>query len=361
MTLDPVELLCDLVRVPSPSGDEGAAAELLAERLRGVGLAPTIVGRNVWCAVGPDWGPTIMLCSHLDTVPVGEGWTRPPLEAAREGERIYGRGANDAKGCLAAMAAALVRLGATGTRARVVLAAVSDEETGGLDGLPALLPHLGTLDAAVIGEPTGLVPVCAQKGLLALDATARGRQAHAARPEEGDNAIAAAARAIAALDAFEFDARSEALGPPTAQVTMVRAGERRNVIPGSCWFALDVRTTPEYDTAELVQLIGRVLGPEVQLAVKGAGARAQSTPREHPVIRAAVAATGAAAVGSPTVSDWARLDGVPAVKLGPGESPRSHTPDEYVTVAELERGADVYVRLVEAWVEAYGARPGVSG
>ena len=125
----------------------------------------------------------------------------------------------------------------------------------------------------------------------------------------------------------------------------------------TCWFALDVRTTPEYDTPELVQIIGRVLGPEVQLAVKGAGARAQATPREHPVIRAAVAATGAQAVGSPTVSDWARLDGVPAVKLGPGESPRSHTPDEYVTVGELERGADVYVKLVEAWL----AHPSVSG
>jgi acetylornithine deacetylase len=356
VTLDPVELLCDLVRVPSPSGDEGAAAALLAERLFAAGLTPHVVGRNVWCAVGPDHGPTILLCSHLDTVPIGEGWTRPPLEAKREGERIYGRGSNDAKGCLAAMTAALVRLGAAGTRARVVLAAVCEEETGGLAGLPALLPHLGTLDAAVIGEPTGLVPVCAQKGLLALDATARGRQAHAARPEEGDNAIAAAARAIAALDAFEFEARSEALGPPTAEVTMIKAGERRNVIPASCWFALDVRTTPEYDTPELVQLIGRVLGPEVLLSVKGAGARAQATPVDHPVIRAAVAATGAAAVGSPTVSDWARLDGVPAVKLGPGESPRSHTPDEYVTVVELERGADVYARLVEGWLVAREAR-----
>ncbi len=350
----PVELLRDLVRTPSPSGDEGAAAALLVERLRAAGVDAQVDGRNVVASVGPADAPTILLCSHLDTVPVGEGWTRPPLEALQEGERIYGRGSNDAKGCVAAMAAALVRLAAAKPRARVVLAAVAEEETGGVDGLPALLPRLGRLDAAVIGEPTGLVPVCAQKGLLSLDATARGRQAHAARPEEGHNAIAVAARAIAALDAYEFEARSEALGPPTAQVTMVRAGERRNVIPGSCWFAIDVRTTPEFDTPELVQLIGRVLGPEVQLSVKGAGARAQATPREHPVIQAAEAATGHEAVGSPTVSDWARLDGVPAVKLGCGESPRSHTPDEFITVQELERGADVYVALVQAWASSQG-------
>lgn len=354
MTLDPVALLVDLVRVPSPSGDEGAAAALLRERLAEHGVEAHVDGRNLWAAVGPADGPSILLCSHLDTVPVGDGWTRPPLEAMREGDRIYGRGSNDAKGCVAAMAAALVRLARAGTRARVVLAAVCEEETGGQAGLPALLPALGRLDAAVIGEPTGLVPVCAQKGLLSLDATARGRQAHAARPEEGTNAIAVAARAIAALDAFELEARSEALGPPTAQVTMVRAGERRNVIPGSCWFAIDVRTTPEWDTPELVQTIGRVLGPEVLLKVQGAGARAQATPREHPIIQAAEAATGHQATGSPTVSDWARLDDVPAVKLGCGESPRSHTPDEYVTAGELERGADVYARLVEAWLERRG-------
>lgn len=354
--LDPVELLRELVRVPSPSGDEGAAAALLAERLAGAGLEARVHGRNVWAAVGPADAPAILLCSHLDTVPIGEGWTRAPLEAAREGERIYGRGSNDAKGCVAAMAAALVRLAASDVRARVVLAAVAEEETGGLEGLPALLPALGGLDAAVVGEPTGLVPVCAQKGLLSLDATALGKQAHAARPEEGENAIAVAARAIAALDAFELPERNPELGPPTAQVTIIKGGERRNVIPGSCAFSIDVRTTPEFDQDELVQLIGRVLGPMVRLTVRGSGARAQATPREHPIIQAAVAATGRAPVGSPTVSDWARLDGVPAVKLGPGESPRSHTADEYVTVSELTRGAEVYARLVEDWTARVGAR-----
>lgn len=346
---DDVVALCRaLVRVPSPSGEEEAAAALLHGWLAERGLDPRRVGRNVWCAVGPADAPTLLLCSHIDTVPVGEGWTRPPLEALQEGERIYGRGANDAKGCVAAMAHALLRL-RDAREVRVVLGVTCEEETGRPGGILDLLPALPAPGAAVVGEPTGLVPVHAQKGLLALDARARGREAHAARPEEGRNAVHAAARAIVALSELRFERASEELGAPSLQVTVVKGGERKNVIPGGCSFSIDVRTTPEYTPEELAERIRAAMGPEVELEVRSLRLRAKSTPRDHPIIRAAVEATGRASVGSPTVSDWALMGELPAVKLGPGESPRSHTPDEYVTETELRRGVEVYEALARRW------------
>lgn len=353
-----VELLEELVRVPSPSGEEAAAVAFLAEWLAGRGLEPVVDGRNVWCAAGPQDGPTLLLCSHLDTVPVGDGWTRPPLAAAREGERIYGRGSNDAKGCVAAMATALADLVAAGALpGRVLLAATCEEETGRPGGLVDLLPRLPRFDAAVVGEPTGLVPVRAQKGMLVLEATAHGRQAHAARPEEGDNALVHAARAVLALDALRFERVHPELGAPTCVVTVLRGGERRNVIPGSCALSIDVRTTPDYSPAELRELIQVAAGPKVEVAVRSERYLARATDPDDPIIAAALTATGAPrAVGSPTCSDWAFIAGS-AVKLGPGESPRSHQADEYVTVPELERGVAVYRALIEEWFARAGAPP----
>jgi acetylornithine deacetylase len=356
MKIDPVELLVELVRCPSPSGEEQAVAALLALRLRAAGLAPATDGRNVWASRGDaSRGPTLLLLSHLDTVPVGEGWTRPALEAHREGGRIYGRGANDAKGCLAAMCAAVAGLDDGTLPGRVLVAGVAEEETGKAGGFQDLQPTLPPFDAAVVGEPTGLVPVCAQKGLLALEVTARGRQAHAARPEEGRNAVVRAARAILAIDGLVFERVHPQLGAPTAQVTIVKGGERRNVIPGSCTLSIDVRTTPAYTSAELVRKLQGAVGPDVEVKVLSDRTPARGTPVDDPIMRAAAEATGRAPTGSPTVSDWAHLRPVPGVKLGPGESPRSHTPDEWVHEDELRRGVEVYSRLIARWLEL--ARP----
>ena len=350
-TAEVVPLLRALVQAESPSGAEEPAVALLHDWLAERGLGPRRDGRNVWCEVGPPGAPTLLLCSHLDTVPVGEGWTRPPLSAHQEGERIYGRGSNDAKGCVAAMACALLELRAEAREdLRVVLAATVEEETGRPGGLPDLLPRLPAARAAVVGEPTGLVPVHAQKGLLALEALAVGRSAHAARPEEGRNAVHLAARAIVALEQLRFARVHPELGPPTVQVTVVRGGERRNVIPATCELSLDVRTTPDYTPEELTGVLRDALPPGVELTVRSLRLRARATPREDPIIRAAVEVTGRASTGSPTVSDWALLgDDLAAVKLGPGESPRSHTPDEYVTEDELRRGVAVYAGLARGW------------
>jgi acetylornithine deacetylase len=349
-----LDLLVSLVRTPSPSGEEGPAADALASWLRERGVPALREGRNVHASLGSTGAPALLLCSHLDTVPVGDGWTRPPLEAAREGERIYGRGSNDAKASVAALAetfVALARAANVPHGKRIVLAATCEEETGRPGGLPDLLPSLGPIEAAVVGEPTGLVPVIAQKGLLALEAVVHGRQAHAARPEEGENAIVRAAEAILSLRALRFERAHPALGLPTAQVTVIKGGERRNVIPGRVELSIDVRTTPAYEPADLADIVRGALGPRVDVTIRSERLRAVDTDPDHPIVRAAVRATdGGVPRGSPTVSDWAFLRGTPAVKLGPGDSRRSHAPDEYVTEGELARGVQVYERLVAAYL-----------
>jgi acetylornithine deacetylase len=346
----PADLVAELVRIPSPSGDEAPVAAFFADWLRAHGLPAKLDGRNVHLALG-DGPRTLLLCSHLDTVPVGDGWTKPPLEALREGERIWGRGSNDAKGCVAAMAHALIGLELPrGTR--IVLAATCEEETGRPGGLADLLPSLGKIDAAVVGEPTGLAPVIAQKGLLALEAVVSGKQAHAARPEEGSNAILNASRALLALEGLRFERTHPALGVPTAVPTVIKGGDRRNTIPARVEVSIDVRTTPLYEPAELADLVRRALGDQSQVTIRSERIRAVDTDPAHPIVRAAVAATGAATRGSPTVSDWAFLRGVPAVKLGPGESRRSHTADEYVLESEVERGVSVYRALVKSFLES---------
>lgn len=342
------ELLSDLVKIASPSGEEAAVAAFLADWLRAHGLPAKLEGRNVHFALG-DGPRTLLLCSHLDTVPIGDGWTKPPLDALREGDKLWGRGSNDAKASVTAMAHALVGLEPP-PGSRIVFAATCEEETGKPGGLPDLLPSLGKIDAAIVGEPTGLHPVIAQKGLLALEAVIAGKQAHAARPEEGENAIERTAEAVLALRALRFERVHSVLGAPTAVPTVIKGGDRRNTIPARVELSIDVRTTPSYEPSELTEIVRRTLGQHATVTVRSERIRAVDTDPAHPIVQAAIEATdGARTRGSPTVSDWAFLRGTPAVKLGPGESKRSHTADEFVLESELERGVLVYRRLLDAF------------
>lgn len=344
--LEPVRFLQELIRIPSESGREDAVAARLEAELASIGLSPSRVGRNVCATLGSE-GPLLLLVSHLDTVPIGEGWTKPPLGGILEDGRIYGRGANDAKASVAAMAAGAVAAFASAPpRGRVCLAFVCEEETTN-KGIAEVLAALPRPDAAVVGEPTGLQPAVAQKGLLLLEVTAKGRSAHAAWGG-GVNAVHAAAKDILALSAVAFDREHPILGRPSLQVTQVEGGRRHNVIPDRCKLVVDIRTTPAYAPEELVELVRRTVAGEVE--VRSKRIRSVDTPAGHPILRAALAANPTAApFGSPTVSDWAFLEGIPAVKAGPGDSRRSHTPDEYVNLGELERGVDFYEDLIRAY------------
>lgn len=344
--MNPVDLVRDLVRIPSDSGHEEAMADRMEQVFRGLGWSPVRSGRNVYALLGGA-GPLLLLNSHTDTVPVGEGWTRAPHGAELVDGKIYGRGSNDAKGCLTAMIVGAARAFAKSPPpGRVCVAATCEEEISG-KGLEVLIRELPRPDAAVIGEPTGLQPAVAQKGLMVLTLTAHGRSAHAAWGE-GINAIQIAARDITALAAIRFDREHPALGFPSLHVTQVKGGARHNVIPDRCEFVVDVRTTPRYEPEEILAQVRALVQSQVE--VRSQRLRSVDTDPAHPVVRAALAAhPGAQPFGSPTLSDWVFLPGIPAVKVGPGDSHRSHTPDEYVEAREIEEGTEFYERLIRAY------------
>lgn len=339
-----VELLQDLVRIPSPSGQEDAVVARLEDAFRGLGWTPERRGRNLTALLDGGDGPLLLLNSHTDTVPVGAEWTKDPLAAKVEDGRIYGRGTNDAKGCLTAMILGAAKAFAhDAPKGKVLLAASCEEEVLG-QGLEKLLPQLPRPDAAVVGEPTGLKPAVAQKGLIVLELFAAGRSAHAAHGG-GVNAIEAAARDVLALSKVRFDKTHPVLGATTLAVTQIAGGDRHNVIPDRCKLVVDIRTTPDLSVDEIVARVKAAVESEVRVRSSRLGS--VETDPAHAVVRAALAANPAAEpYGSPTLSDWVFLKGIPTVKVGPGDSKRSHTPDEYLEVAELEAGVAFYERMI---------------
>ncbi len=359
--MDPVvSLHAALVRIPSLSHEEHAAADLVEATARAAGLDVgrddrVTGGANVWASLGDGDADVLLLASHLDVVPPSDGHPFPPFEPTAVDGRIYGRGTVDAKASGAAMLQALIDLQASGWRppGRVIVALTACEETGGpYNGMQALRPHLPPISAAVIGEPTGLRPCLAQKGLLILTLTARGRTAHAARAHLGDNALARLARDLVRVDSLAFARVDPLLGAVTATATMASAGTAKNVVPDRATATLDVRSTPAYTHAELTALVDEAM--ESDVAVHSDRLVPCATPASERVARAAARASAAHGLdatpfGSPTASDWTFLADVPAVKLGPGESERSHTPDEHVTVDQLTRAVGVYRDLITGY------------
>jgi acetylornithine deacetylase len=342
--MEPAALLQSIVAIPSVSGSEGALAEYLTTFLAGEGFQVHRQGHNLWFEVGTQ-GPRLLLVSHLDTVPGCEGWSDNPLQPWWVGDRLFGLGANDAKGCVTAMilAALDLRAEAATLGATAVFAFTAEEEVGG-KGIRELLPALGPLDAAVVGEPTGLRICTAQRGMLILKCTAKGEAAHVAHAHLGDNAIHKAARDITRLGALRFEPHV-LLGETRAQVTTVAGGRARNQVPDSCEFFVDLRTTPNLDHAAVAAQIAGEL--ESDVAVHSERYRAVATAAGEPVVAAALAASGnQGGVGSATTSDWAFLAHLPAVKAGPGDTHRSHRPDEWLSLAELQGGAAFYGKLV---------------
>ncbi|MCP3140702.1 M20/M25/M40 family metallo-hydrolase [Pyxidicoccus xibeiensis] len=344
------ELLQALVAIPSVSGDEKLIADTVSGWAEGWGARVQRKGHNVWFSVGS--GPRRLLVnSHLDTVKPCAGWTYAPHAPEWREDRLYGLGSNDAKGCVAGMLLTARTLLKEGVPAggEVVFALTAEEETGG-QGLGTILPELGPLDAAVVGEPTSLKPCTAQRGMLLLRCTAHGRSGHVAHAHSTPavNAIHLAATDISVLAELRFPSHP-LLGEARAQVTQISGGLARNQVPDKCEFFVDLRTTPGMEHARVAEQVARALKSEVQ--VHSARYLPKATADHQPIVRAAVAAAGAEPVGSSTASDWAFLGELPAVKVGPGDTLRSHQADEYLTRAELEAGAAFYTRLVRGYFE----------
>ncbi len=354
--VSPVELLEALVRTPSVSGGEEAAAAVLASWAAGAGLAVSRDEAGVRLVVeGTLPGPTLLFASHLDTVPPGEGWTVDPYGAERDGDRLYGRGAADAKGCVSAMAAAAARLQAAGgpARGRLVVLATFSEETRDTTMPEALRRLGGAVDAAVVGEPTSLAPCVAQRGQVLLRLTWHGEQLHAGwvagRSPAPVNAVLAACSDLPRVAALPFERRHPRLGGITVTPTMVSAGVARNVTPPSCEAVLDVRTTPAYTHAEVVAAVRRCVEAEVEV-LSDRLVPAETPPGSRLLEAQRRAAPGIAEVVSPTCSDWVWLRSVDAIKLGPGASRLSHTADEWVSVSDVTRAASHYAALAREYL-----------
>lgn len=351
-----IERLLRLTSIPCLSGQEAAVAEAVSAELESAGLRVRRLGDNVVCEIGDAPRPRLLLNSHLDTVPPAAGWTGDPWTPRLVENRLIALGANDAKASGCAMIEALIRLHAESLRGRplngtVILALTTEEETTGR-GLRETLPHLLPIDAALVGEPTGLTPMTAQRGLLILRCTARGRTGHPANtpPDTRDNAITNAIEAIAALRRFDWGPPHPLLGACHAHVTKISGGVATNVIPDACEFWVDVRTTPHQPHGDLVQRLRTHLPCEVH--VHSDRMIPVQTPPEEAIVRAVLRALpGSQPCGSATMSDMVTLRGIPAVKIGPGQSTRSHTPDEFITLDELTAGAHAYERICRAYLD----------
>jgi acetylornithine deacetylase len=346
--MNPAELITLLVGTPSVSGEEGPLADLLVDLLGTRGFQVQRQGHNLWFSFGKKGGARILLNSHLDTVPPCAGWEGDPFTPLWNGPRLQGLGANDAKGCVAAILLAAFELSQRDLEGEVVVALTVEEETGG-QGIATILDQLGPLDGAVVGEPTGLRVCAAQRGLLILKCTARGQSGHVANAQMlgTENAIHKAARDISRVAAMDFPVHA-LLGSQKAQVTQIQGGLRRNQVPDACEFFIDLRTGPDQDHDALASHFQGQLESEV--AIHSKRYLPKGTDAAHPIVRAALqAARKAGPVGSGTTSDWAFLGDLPAVKAGPGDTFRSHAPNEYLTLPELEAGTAFYANLVPAF------------
>ncbi len=346
-----VGLLRRLIATPSPSRGEEATADLLCAFFEERGLKPERVHCNVVVRT-PAYDParpTLLLNSHHDTVRPAAGYTRDPYAPTIEGDRLYGLGSNDAGASLVALTEAFLACADRTLPFNLLLALTAEEEVSGEHGIRALLPTLGRIDMAIVGEPTSLDAALGERGLVVLDCTARGRSGHAAR-DEGENALYIALEDIARLRTLRFERCSPLLGPVHIATTMISAGTQHNVVPDTCRFTVDVRTTEAYTNEETVELIRAAIRSEAE--PRSTRIRASVIAEEHPLVRAAVAA-GAATYVSPTASDRTLMP-FPALKLGPGDSARSHTADEYVLVSEIGAGIDRYLQIIENTATAYG-------
>ncbi len=342
---DAVALLRRLIATPRTSRNEAEAATLMEQQMSAWGLNPKREGNNVW-AVCPDYDEartTILLNAHIDTVKPVATWTRNPHEPTLEGDRLYGLGANDCGGGLVTLLQTYRWL--TERRERtfnVVYCASAEEEVSGRDGISRVLPQLPRINVAIVGEPTGMQPAIAEKGLMVIDGYADGLSGHAAR-NEGVNAIYEALDDLLWLRDYRFGKVSPLLGPTKMQVTVVESGTQHNVVPDRLHFVLDVRTNEFYKNEYVFAFLQKHM-KKCRLEARSFRLHSSHIDEHHELIERC-RQLGMTPFGSPTLSDQALMP-FESFKLGPGESARSHSADEYICLSELEQAIDCYQQLL---------------
>lgn len=344
-----IELLSKLVTIPSFSRDESAAADCLQSWLEAAGLPVRRLGHNLWVdEEGPSDKPVLLLNAHIDTVRPAASYTRNPFAPTIEDGVLYGLGTNDDGGSLIALLGAYMRLRQTSQPYRLIFSATAEEEVSGKGGIEMIVPEIGRIDLGIIGEPTGMRMAVAERGLMVLDCTAHGKSGHAAR-SEGVNAIYEALRDIDWFRNHQFEKVSEFLGPVKMSVTMIEAGTQHNVVPDSCKFVVDVRPNGLYSNPELLALIKSSVTCDVQERSTRLGS--SHIDLDHPVVRRGLG-LGLEPFGSPTTSNQSVLH-FTTLKIGPGDSARSHSADEYIRLDEIREGMDIYFWLLDG-LQLYG-------
>lgn len=344
-TGEAVSLLSHLIATPSVSRDERRAADIMEEELVRCGFTPQREANNVW-AIGScqrEDRPTLLLNAHIDTVKPVASYTRNPYEPSLEDGTLYGLGSNDCGGGLVSLLQVFRELSASERCPyNLVYLASAEEEVSGKDGISRALPLLPHIDVAIVGEPTGMQPAVAEKGLMVVDITAHGKSGHAAR-NEGVNAIYEALDDLCWIRSHRFDRVSQFLGPTKMQATVVNAGTQHNVVPDECKIVVDVRTNELYTNEEVFDIISSHCKSECR--ARSFRLHSSRIDLNHPLVERCVA-LGLQPFGSPTLSDQALMP-FASLKLGPGQSARSHSADEYIKVSEIEHAIGLYLRLLE--------------
>ncbi|HTD99102.1 MAG TPA: M20 family metallo-hydrolase [Mucilaginibacter sp.] len=341
-----IQLLQQLIAIPSFSKEENLTADLIEQFLTGKGIKTHRKLNNIW-AFNQHFDaskPIILLNSHHDTVKPNTGYTRDPFDAKIEDGKLYGLGSNDAGGCLVSLINVFLYFyNKQDLKYNFCLAATAEEEISGINGLELIIPELGKLEFAIVGEPTLMQLAIAEKGLMVLDCTAHGKAGHAAR-EEGENAIYKALQDIEWFRTYRFPEESEVFGPIKMSVTIINAGSQHNVVPASCTFTVDVRVTDAYRNEEVLEIIRQHVSCEVK--PRSIRLKPSKIDKDHPIVQAGIG-LGLTTYGSPTTSDQALLD-IPSLKIGPGDSARSHMADEFVYVNEIKGGIELYIKMLES-------------
>ncbi len=344
ITKQALDLLCRLIETPSYSGEEHDTAEILSDYLTSHGYEAQQKGNNIWAKSNhfDDSKPTLLLNSHHDTVHGTTKWVNNPFVANLLDGKLIGLGSNDAGGPLVSLLHCFIELDKKEQSYNLVFLASAEEESSGKNGVPLVLDDLGKIDVGVVGEPTSMDMATAERGLVVLDCIAHGESGHAARGE-GINAIYLAMQDIEWLKTYQFEKVSDVLGSINMTVTQIKAGSLHNVVPDECSFVVDVRPNEHYSNAEVVDLIKKHVSCEVK--PRSLNLNASGISSQHAIVQKGME-MGIHTYGSKTMSDQVHMP-FPTIKMGPGDTRRSHTADEYIFVDEIDEGIQIYLKLLD--------------